>query len=181
MLSRFTHRIVLGLSLVCTVAALGCEKVPLLAPTGSTILLTAGTTALPTNGAIPIVAQVTESSGTPPHSGTRVTFTTSLGTIEPSFAQTDINGQVAVTFRSGTASGTATITAFSGGATTGSAGALTIAIGTAAVGRVTLTANPNIIQANGGTSLITANVADLNGNILSSVPGELRDIGGGAQ
>lgn len=170
MLPRARGRTVLGLVLLFSGAALSCEKVPLLAPTGSTIVLTAGNTALPTNSSLTIVAQVTEASGTPPHSGTRITFTTSLGTIEPASADTDINGQVAVTFQSGTSNGTATITAFSGGATTGSTGALKIAIGTAAVGRVTLTANPNIIPANGGISVITANVADLNGNILSSVP-----------
>lgn len=133
-------------------------------------MITAGNTALPTNSSVPIVAQVVESSGTPPHSGTRITFTTSLGTIEPASADTDINGQVVVTFRSGSSSGTATITAFSGEAKTATDGALKIAVGSAAVGRVTLTANPNIIQVNGGISTITANVADVNGNVLSSIP-----------
>ena len=48
-----------------------CEKVPLLAPSGSTIILTAATNVLAVNGTADIVAQVLEAAGTPPHSGTR--------------------------------------------------------------------------------------------------------------
>ena len=68
MLTRINGWLVLA-SFAVSAVALSCEKVPLLAPTGSSIVLTAGTTALAANGSIPIVAQVIESSGTPPHSG----------------------------------------------------------------------------------------------------------------
>ncbi len=47
-----------------------CEKVPLMAPTGSTIILTASTNALPVNATTDIIATVLEAAGTPPHSGT---------------------------------------------------------------------------------------------------------------
>jgi hypothetical protein len=47
---------------------------------------------------------------------------------------------------------------------------VTIAVGTAAVGRITLTANPTTISANGGSSTVTANVVDLNGNALVGAP-----------
>src|SRR3989442_397001 len=70
-------------------AALGlsaCESIPLLAPSGSSITLTSSATALPVNGSTDLVAQVLEQAGTPPHSGTRITFTTTLGTIEPAQA-----------------------------------------------------------------------------------------------
>ena len=87
-----------------------CERVPLLAPTGSTITLTASTTALPANGSTDIIAQVIEAGGTPPHSGTAVTFTTNLGSIQPSEAETDVNGRVIVKFVAGNSNGTATIT-----------------------------------------------------------------------
>jgi PKD repeat protein len=150
--------------------SLSCEKVPLLAPSGSTITLTAATNALPANGSAQIVAQVLEAAGTPPHSGTHVIFTTTLGKVEPSEAKTDVNGRVTVTFIAGGINGTARITASSGGATSGTDGAITIAVGTAAVGRVTLTANPSTISSNGGVSTITANVADINANPLSGAP-----------
>jgi hypothetical protein len=157
------------LSLV-TLAAGACEKVPLLAPSGSTITLTASTNALPVNGSVDIVAQIIEASGTPPHSGTHVIFTTTLGTIQPSEATTDVNGRVVVRFLSGGSNGTATITASSGAANTGSNGALRISVGSAAVGRVILNASPATVPAIGGSTSIIANVLDVNGNPLSSVP-----------
>ncbi len=66
-----------------------CQRVPLLAPSGSVISLTSPATVLPFNGSTTIGAQVIEASGHSPHSGTHVTFTTTLGTIQPSDAETD--------------------------------------------------------------------------------------------
>ena len=148
----------------------GCEKVPLMAPAGSTIVLTASTNVLPVGATTDIIAQVLEAAGTPPHSGTLVTFTTTLGTMEPGEARTDVGGRVVVKFLSGTANGSAVITATSGGATTGTAGALKIAVGTAAVGRVTVNATPAMVPANGGSTTIAATVFDINGNTLRSAP-----------
>ena len=85
-----------------------CQKVPLLAPTGSSIALTATATTLPLNGTTDIIAQVLESGGTPPQNGTLVTFTTSLGSIEPSEARTS-GGRVIVKFLAGSTSGEASI------------------------------------------------------------------------
>src|SRR5438045_3413937 len=95
-----------------------CNRVPLLAPSGSTITLTSATSVMAINGKATIFAQVNENAGTPPQAGTHVTFTTTLGTIEPSEASTDTSGRAAVTFTA-SSSGTASITAISGGATTG--------------------------------------------------------------
>ncbi len=169
MLTRCRVVAVLAVALAILGSA-ACEKVPLLAPTGSTITLTAPTNALAVNGTVDIVAQVLEAAGSPPHSGTHVNFTTTLGTISPSDAVTDLNGRVTVRFAANGTSGTAVITANSGGATTGSNGAIRIAVGSAAVGRVNLSANPNPISANGGVASIVASVIDLNGNALPNVP-----------
>jgi hypothetical protein len=147
-----------------------CESVPLLAPTGSTITLTTGVTALPVNGSTEIIAQILEAAGTPPHSGTHVSFLTTLGTVAPSEAETDVNGRVIVRFLAGDANGTATITALSGGASTGANGGIKIAVGTAAVGRVTVSANPASVPSNGGTTTIIADVFDINGNVLTNAP-----------
>ena len=151
-------------------AAVACEKVPLLAPSGSSIVLTAPTNALSASGTTTIVAQILESAGTPPHSGTHVTFTTTLGRVEPADAVTDANGRVTVSFIAGGNSGTALISATSGGASTGANGGVRIAVGSAAVGRVSVSANPNPVSVNGGVATITASVVDLNGNALSAVP-----------
>jgi hypothetical protein len=155
---------------VAAAAAGACEKVPLLAPTGSTITLTSSSPVISANGSVQIVAQLIEAGGTPPHSGTHVTFTTSIGVIQPSDAETDVNGRAVVTLLAGNNNGTAIITASSGGATTGTNNGLRIAIGSAAVGRVAVNANPTTVPAIGGSSAITATVLDVNGNPLTSTP-----------
>jgi adhesin/invasin len=162
--------VLLGPSLVIAAFSIACEKVPLLAPSGSTLTLTAAINALSTNASTEIIAQVVEAAGTPPHSGTHITFTTTLGTIEPAEASTDVNGRAVVRFSAGSANGVATITASSGGATTGAEGAIVIAVGTAAVGAVIVSANPATVPNDGGTTTIVANVLDINGNALSSAP-----------
>jgi hypothetical protein len=58
MISRSRWAIRLGLFTACVVPMLACERVPLLAPSGSTIGLVTTATALPVNGTTPIVAQV---------------------------------------------------------------------------------------------------------------------------
>src|ERR1044072_5514336 len=117
-----------ALSLAALVVA--CNKVPLLAPTGRVIapLPSAG------DGEVTIVATVIENgtaqsgsglsgattraaAGTPVQNGTLVTFTTTIGQIQPSEATTH-NGQVTVALVTGSACGTAHITAYSGGAST---------------------------------------------------------------
>ena len=170
MVTRLRRCLLRFLALAVVPFAIGaCDKVPLLAPSGSTITLTVTATALPLNGTTQIVAQVLESAGTPPQDGTLIVFTTSLGSIQPPEAQTK-GGRVTVTFNAGTTNGTATITASSGGASASGTNAAKVAIGTAAVGGVRVNANPTLLPAIGGSSTITAVVIDINGNPLSSAP-----------
>jgi adhesin/invasin len=169
MLSRLRRAIVPAV-IVSSLGIGGCEKVPLLAPSGSTLTLTASATALPLNGATQLIAQVIEPAGTPPHSGTAITFTTTLGSIEPADATTDSAGRAVVTFKAGTSNGTASISAISGGVSASGNNAIKIAIGTAAVGRVIVGASPTLVPSTGGSSTITATVLDINGNALSSAP-----------
>jgi adhesin/invasin len=171
MISRLRRASVLTPVLVVSaLLTAACQKVPLLAPSGSTITLTALASALPSNGTTDIIAQVIEAAGTPPHSGTVVTFTTNLGTVRPSEAETDISGRVMVKFIAGSGSGTATITALSGGVSAGGTNAIKIAIGAAAAASVGINASPGTVSSTGGTSTITAKVLDINGNLLPGVP-----------
>jgi hypothetical protein len=64
-------------------------------------------------------------------------------------------------------SGKASIKAISGGA---ASEALEISVGAGAAGRVNLTANPTSVSAAGGSTIITAQVADASGNALGGVP-----------
>src|SRR5690349_6783953 len=144
-----------GVCLALGAATIGCQRVPLLAPSGSTITLTASASVLPFGGTADIIGQVIEPSGTPPHSGTHVTFTTNLGTIQPADAETDTDGRVVVKFSAGNTSGTATINAISGGVAVASGSAVKISIGAAAVGGINLAASPSTVSASGGASTIT--------------------------
>src|SRR5829696_1990311 len=160
-----------------------CDSVPLLAPSGSSIVLTASTNAIAANGTAQLIAQVLEPAGTPPHPGTQVIFTTTLGVVEPATVTTDVNGRAVATFLGNGVNGIATINAGSGGATTASAssgtttggtttpttngtGPVRIFVGAAAVGRVAVNATPATISS-GGSSTITASVFDVNGSALS--------------
>jgi hypothetical protein len=175
--------------------ASACDKVPLLAPTGSVISLFAAANTVPLNGDIEIVANVIENgttaatpttptngtpgtttpgttstttagAGTPVQNGTLVSFTTTIGRIEPSEARTS-NGQVRVRFIAGNQSGVATITAFSGGAS----GKLeNLKVGAAGVERVLVTASPQTLGPSGGSSTITARVEDVSGTGLPGIP-----------
>ena len=102
MISRIRRRSALAALLFgSALLTVACQKVPLLAPSGSTITLTSSATALPVNGTADIIAQVIEAAGTPPHSGTLVTFTTNLGSVQPSEAETDLSGRVVVKYVAG--------------------------------------------------------------------------------
>src|SRR5688572_29504785 len=131
-----THRrraaaLSLSLAIVILSFAAACDKVPLLAPTGSVITLFATSTTVPINGEVEIIATVIENgaapsapptgtngtpstttptvgSGTPVHNGTLVSFAASIGVIEPREARTH-NGEVRVKFRGNGQSGTARI------------------------------------------------------------------------
>lgn len=160
-----------------------CDKVPLLAPTGSVITLLPVTTSVSLNSEVTIIATVIENgqapgasgsgvtsgsrtgAGTPVQNGTLITFTTTIGRIEPSEARTH-NGQVSVKLITTGASGTARITAYSGGASSFT----DLKIGTAAAGRVLVTTTPQALGASGGSVQVTASVTDDGGNPIAGVP-----------
>src|SRR5437762_3340071 len=171
MLSRNYRAPALALLLVSAAAlTVACQKVPLLAPTGSSITLTPSANALPINGSTDIIAQVIRASGSPPHEGTHISFTTTLGTIQPSEADTDINGRAVVKFVASGGSGTATITASSGGVGVAAANVVRIQVGAAAVGAISVSASPAALPSTGGTTTINAVVSDTSGNVLAGVP-----------
>jgi len=165
-----------ALLVASTLLVVGCDKVPLLAPTNSTVTLTAATTVLPTGGSTDVTAFVAESSGTPVQNGTRVRFTTNLGRMEPVEVET-LNGYAGAVFLAGDVSGLADVRAMSGsaGGTTGEAAGSTasnlvqIAVGAAAVESVLLAANPSFIPSRGGTVDLLATVVGAGGRSLKGV------------
>lgn len=153
-------------TLLAALAATACDKVPLLAPTNTTIRLVSSVGVLPLSGSADLTAVVIESAGTPVQNGTVISFSSSLGTIEPREGRTQ-NGQVTVRYTAGTQSGKASITAFSGGA---KSEALEILVGAAAAGAVSLRATQTTVPTIGGTTTVIATVVDTGGNPLKNAP-----------
>jgi hypothetical protein len=166
-------------AVLLALSAVTCEKAPLTAPVGSTIFLIANPPFVIANGGRSIVtAVVTEPAGTFVPDGTKVYFFTDLGRID-SPGET-VDGQARVNFVADSRSGTANVTAMSGGPATstgdGSSTAsgtgsakVTIAIGSTLPARVVVGANPQRITSS-RQSTITANVFDEFGNPVQNVP-----------
>ena len=175
----------LAASVVVALVALiaSCSTVPLLAPTSAVISIYPETNSVSLNSQVTIIATVIlngvasggtgsggsttgrPGAGNPVQNGTQVSFTTTLGQIQPSTASTH-DGQVQVTFVTGNSSGTATITAYSGG----TSAQITLQVGTAAVKTITLSASPQTLPAAGGASQVVANVMDAGGSPVGGVP-----------
>jgi adhesin/invasin len=164
------------LLLVLVVAAVACDKVPLTAPSSSTITVTAAARTVGLGGSIEVSAFVAESSGTPVQNGTSVRFSTNLGRVDPVDAQTR-NGVATATFFAGDQSGTAQIRATSGGVggatgsgTNAATNMVEVQVGAAAAATVAVSAQPTVLPVGGGTSTIIASVLDASGNRLRGVP-----------
>lgn len=147
-----------------TFISAACERVPLLAPTGSAVTLSINTTTVPANGTAEITAVVIEAGGTAPQNGTHVTFTTTLGSIDPVEAQTR-NGRATATFFAGTRSGKASIRAFSGEAETE---AVEVFVGGSGAEDILLRIESS--TANGTSTVVVARVIDAGGNSIPGAP-----------
>ncbi|MDP1568537.1 MAG: PKD domain-containing protein [Vicinamibacterales bacterium] len=143
-----------------------CDKVPLFAPSSSTITLTINRSTLPINGTAQVTATVIEPAGTSVQNGTLVTFVSNLGTFDPPEAETQ-GGRATVTFLAGTRSGTAQLSATSGG---NRAENVQVLVGGAAAETVSVRVSPSTVPVTGGTVQVTAVVADSSGNPLPGVP-----------
>jgi adhesin/invasin len=155
---------------ITTLVAVGCDKVPLTAPNSSTITLSSPTRTLPTGGSTELSAVVVEPAGTPVQNGTTVRFQTNLGRVDPVEAHTR-NGVATTTFFAGDVSGAAEVKATSGpsgapsGANATATNAVTILIGNAAVGTVTVRSSAGSVPATGGTVDIVATVLSDGGSV----------------
>lgn len=167
--SRIT-RLGAGLIAAAGLAAAGCEKAQLLAPTKSTISISAATRLLPPGGSTEITAIVTEEAGSPVQNGTTVRFSATLGNVSPVEVQTR-NGIALTTFSAGTDSGIARVRAISGAASGGSdnTNQVEITIGAAAINTVTLRASPGSVGPLGGAVDLIATVVGENGQALTGL------------
>jgi len=164
----------LALLIAAALAVTACDKVPLLAPTNSSLSVTADALVIPSSGSAHVQAMVLEQAGTPVQNGTTVRFTTTLGRLDPVEAQTK-NGVATTTLFGDGASGVAQVRAVSGSASGGTGDTLTntisIAVGSGGVGEggVTVRANPSSVPVAGGTVDVIATVVGENNMTLVGV------------
>ena len=168
-------------ALLAAFVASACDTIPLTAPTGSAVTISAASSFVPAGGTTEVTAFVSEESGTAVQNGTSVRFSTNFGRMEPVEAQTK-NGYAVATFIAGDSSGVADVIATSGstgggtttgtgeGATTTGSNVVRITVGGAAAETVVLNASPSSVPAAGGTVTLIASVLDINGNRLRNVP-----------
>jgi hypothetical protein len=155
------------------------------APPGSTLTLTANPDFIPNNGGISVLsAFVIEPAGTTVPDGTIVQFFTTLGRIDPQEARTK-NGVARANLISDSRSGTANVTAVSGGAavapapsptpspgpqpiTAAATATIPVRIGAVLPARVIVTADPSRITISRSTHIF-ATVLDGNANPVSNI------------
>jgi hypothetical protein len=196
MVKTMLTRITFTLAIPAMLVAMSCDRVPLLAPTNSTVTIDAGSRVLEVGGSTSVTAMVIESSGTPVQNGTTVRFTTSLGRLDPVEAQTR-NGVATTMFFAGNDSGIAEVRATSGGAggttttppsnggnggtgtgnggttttTTTNSNVVMISVGSAAVDTVTVRANPSSVSTSAGATVqVIATVVGVAGRLLPNIP-----------
>jgi hypothetical protein len=191
MVETMFTRIIFSLGVLAMLVAISCDRVPLLAPTNSSVTLDAGSRVVETGGTTSVSATVIEQAGTPVQNGTTVRFTTTLGRVDPAEAQTR-NGIATTTFFAGNDSGIAEVRATSGGAggssttttpTTPTNGTTTptttatnsnvvlISVGSAAVDTVTVRANPSSVSTSAGATVtVIATVVGTSGRLLANIP-----------
>jgi len=168
--TRLGGALVLALAQLAVVA---CDKMPLAAPSGSTVTVRSAETVLPTGGSTDITAYVSEQAGTPVQNGTVVMFSTNLGRLEPAEVQTK-NGYAVTKFMAGDIAGEAVIRAASGSTNIGgnddAPNAAKIKVGAAAVETLTVRAVPQFVPFDGGTVQVIATVMGLNNRALPGIP-----------
>lgn len=157
--------VLIPLSLLLVIA--GCDQVDFTAPAGATLTLTATPPAVNANGlsTITVVGVRGGGSGAPLPDDTNITFQTTLGSISPNPAKT-LNGIATATFRAGSVSGTASISATSGENVTE---AIELIIGEARPVNIVLSGSPSNLPTGGGIVVLRARVTDGDGNPVQGV------------
>jgi PKD domain/Invasin, domain 3 len=151
------------LLLLTLLPAAGCDKVAPVAPSGTTLTISANPARIDSpNGTSTVTVVAIRPNGTPVNPGTQIRFSTDLGTVEE-VAETDESGVARATLRGDGRIGMATISATTGGVA--EAATLEVQIGTPAAS-INLQPNPTTIAETGGTVQLVAVLTDSSGRPL---------------
>jgi hypothetical protein len=161
-----------GTAALCSLTLAGCNAgVPLTAPEGATLQISANPTAIPVQNGVSTITVLgfkgATDGGGPLPDGTQIFFTTNVGTIEERVETK--NGIAHAFLRSNGRAGLAAVTAASGQGITASLGA-PVLIGNATGINILVVASPSSVGPPDFTSEIIATVFDNDNNTMSDVP-----------
>ena len=160
------------ISIMCLVLVLShfsCKKVPFYATEGAEIIISTDKTYLRTGGDTAVITVLGfTADGEALHDHTLVVFSCTLGSLNPAEIEM-INGRAAVEFISSERSGIAQIQARSG-SVVAEPNPLEIAIGSAALHSLSISAEPSRLPGGGGQSRIRIFAFDESNNLLSDIP-----------
>jgi hypothetical protein len=171
---RWTPVWSLAAILLLAAGMMHCGNVPLTAPSGAELNISANPTAIPAyNGVSTITVVGFESfesgDGGPLPNGTQIFFTTNVGIIEERVEMQ--NGRALAYLRSNGRAGVANVTARSGGGISAALeGDSAVQIGNTNDINIVLSANPATVTSPDFTTEITATVFDNSNNALAAVP-----------
>ncbi len=159
--------LILALILIIIFLFFGCEKSPLPAPEGSTLIIKADPAVVPPEGISNITVFGTEKNGTPLRDGVEIFFGSTLGRVEPQ-STTIKDGKAEAVFYAGTTPGTAVIQAMARG---GSEVTINVTISSDyEPASIVITASPANLPWQGGKVKLTITVFNENGFPVSGVP-----------
>jgi hypothetical protein len=150
---------------------LGCDKASPVAPSGTTLSVSANPSSISLNGTSTITVIGRQPNGNPLNPGTEVRFSADRGSIDP-LATIQSGGVATATFHSDNRSGTAHITAATGAAGTGTSGSggtssatVDIQVGLSSGDKPTLivSVSPSTVPVN-GTSTVTVIARNADGS-----------------
>ncbi len=154
-----------GLITLLLLVSLACESPTPVAPAESGLTISANPTRIDIDGATEISVLARKADGAAVNAGTEITFTTTLGKLDPTIALTDDRGQARTSLTGDGRVGVATVEASSGAA---AAVMLDIQVG-AQPTSIGLQANPARLPREGGTARLVAQVLDDLGNPLRNI------------
>jgi hypothetical protein len=147
------------------VTFLGCDKATPVAPTGTTLTLSANPTKIGLTGSSTITIVGRKPDGNPLNPGTEIRLTTDRGTISPSVVEVDSSGRATATLRGDGRSGAAKVTAATADATVD----VTIQIGETDESKPTalVSVTPSTIALN-GTAKVTVIARNADGSPVAA-------------
>jgi adhesin/invasin len=155
------------LALLCLlVPSLGCDKATPVAPSGTTLAISANPSKIGLNGSSTITVFGRRPDGNPLNPGTEIRLSTDLGLVSPSLVAVDSSGQATATLRGDGRQGPAIVKAEAGGASV----MTTVQIGETDTTKpvVLVSVNPSTVPAE-GTAEVTVIARNADG---SPVPGQ---------